>query len=96
MKLKAVCMDSSNSSNSTSSKIAHLVYNGKTVELPVLSGSEGPEVLNITNLYNELDVFTFDPGFTSTASCSSNITFIDGEKGRLLYRGYPIQDLAEY
>jgi citrate synthase len=89
-------MDSSSSNDSTSSGIAHLTYNGKTVELPILSGSEGPKVLDISNLYNELGVFTFDPGFTSTASCTSNITFIDGKKGRLLYRGYPIQDLADH
>jgi citrate synthase len=89
-------MDSSSSNDSTSSEIAHLTYNGKTVELPILSGSEGPKVLDISNLYNELGVFTFDPGFTSTASCTSNITFIDGKKGRLLYRGYPIQDLADH
>ena len=59
------------------------------------SPSIGPEVIDIGKLYNEADVFTFDPGFTSTASCESSITYIDGDKGELLYRGYPIDQLAE-
>ena len=88
-------MDQSESNGAPPSEMAYLTYNGKTIELPVLSGSEGPKVLNISDLYKELDVFTYDPGFASTASCTSNITFIDGDKGRLLYRGYPIQNLAE-
>ncbi len=67
----------------------------KTVDLPVLKGSAGPDVVDIRKLYGETDIFTFDPGFTSTASCESQITFIDGEKGVLLYRGYPIDELAE-
>ena len=74
---------------------AKLTYAGKTIDLPVISGSEGPNVIDIGQVYNELGVFTFDPGFTSTASCASRITFIDGDAGRLLYRGYPIQTLAE-
>ncbi len=69
--------------------------NGKIIELPVLSGSLGPNVLDITTLYKEADVFTYDPGFTSTGSCKSAITFIDGDKGVLLHRGYKIEDLAE-
>ncbi len=89
-------MDQSESNGAPPSEMAYLTYNGKTIELPVLSGSEGPKVLNISDLYKELDVFTYDPGFASTASCTSNITFIDGDKGRLLYRGYPIQNLAEH
>ena len=87
-------MDQSKSKGPPTPEMAYLTYNGKTIELPVLSASEGPKVLNIADLYKELDVFTYDPGFTSTASCTSNITFIDGEEGRLLYRGYPIQTLA--
>ncbi len=75
--------------------IARVTYNGKTVELPVLQGSCGPSVIDIRALYNETGLFTFDPGFTSTASCESKITYIDGDEGVLLYRGYPIQDLAE-
>ncbi|CAN7234363.1 citrate synthase [Phenylobacterium sp. LjRoot225] len=67
----------------------------KTVELPVLKGTAGPDVVDIRKLYGETDVFTFDPGFTSTASCESKITFIDGDKGVLLHRGYPIDQLAE-
>ena len=68
---------------------------GKTIELPVISGSLGPDVLDITSLYKKANVFTFDPGFTSTGSCKSDITFIDGDKGILLHRGYKIEDLAE-
>jgi citrate synthase len=68
---------------------------GKSVELPILKGTVGPEVVDIRKLYAETDVFTYDPGFTSTASCESKITFIDGDKGILLHRGYPIDQLAE-
>ncbi len=64
-------------------------------ELPVLSGTIGPDVLDVQSLYKQTGMFTYDPGFTSTASCSSAITFIDGEAGILLYRGYPIEQLAE-
>ncbi|NUF78674.1 citrate (Si)-synthase [Snodgrassella sp. ESL0323] len=65
-------------------------------EMPVLSGSLGPDVVDIRKLYGETGRFMFDPGFTSTASCESKITFIDGEKGQLYYRGYPIEQLAEH
>ena len=65
------------------------------LELPVLSGTLGPDVIDIRKLYAGTDMFTFDPGFTSTASCESKITFIDGDKGQLYYRGYPIEQLAE-
>ncbi|HYD45598.1 MAG TPA: citrate synthase, partial [Phenylobacterium sp.] len=68
---------------------------GKAVELPVLKGTVGPDVVDIRKLYGEADVFTYDPGFTSTASCESKITFIDGDQGILLHRGYPIDQLAE-
>ena len=64
-------------------------------EFPVLEGSVGPEVIDIRKLYAETGMFTYDPGFTSTASCQSAITYIDGEKGILLHRGYPIDQLAE-
>jgi citrate synthase len=64
-------------------------------ELPVLSGSTGPDVLDVQSLYKQTGMFTYDPGFTSTASCRSTITYIDGEAGILLYRGYPIEQLAE-
>jgi citrate synthase len=67
---------------------------GRSLELPVLEGSVGPTVIDIRKLYAETGQFTYDPGFTSTASCSSKITFIDGEEGVLLHRGYSIEDLA--
>ena len=76
-------------------KSAKLSLNGKTYDLPVLSPTIGPDVLDIRKLYAEADVFTFDPGFTSTAACDSAITYIDGDKGELLYRGYPIEQLAD-
>ena len=77
-------------------KIAKLnLPNGKVIELPVMSGSLGPDVIDITSLYKQADMFTFDPGFTSTGSCKSDITFIDGDQGILLHRGYKIEDLAE-
>ena len=69
--------------------------NGNTYELPVLSGSIGPDVIEIKKLYSDSDHFTYDPGFTSTGSCKSDITYIDGDKGVLLHRGYRIEDLAE-
>jgi len=75
---------------------ATLTYKNKVYELPTFSGSEGPEVVDIRKLYGEADIFTYDPGFTSTASCESDITFIDGDKGVLLYRGYSIDQLAEH
>lgn len=73
-----------------------VTYKGKTSKLPVLSGSTGNNVIDIRNLPNDLDLFTFDPGLGTTASCESKITFIDGDKGVLLYRGYPISQLAEH
>ena len=76
-------------------KTATLSLDGKTYDLPVMSPTLGPDVLDIRKLYAQADVFTFDPGFTSTAACESAITFIDGDKGELLYRGYPIEQLAE-
>jgi len=68
---------------------------GMSYELPVMSGTLGPDVIDVRKLYAETGHFTFDPGYTSTGSCESKITFIDGEKGILLYRGYPIDVLAE-
>jgi citrate synthase len=68
---------------------------GQSIELPVLKGTEGPNVLDIRNLYKETGLFTYDPGFTSTASCDSSITFINGNKGVLRHRGYDINDLAK-
>jgi len=68
---------------------------GRSFNLPVMEGSEGPRVIDIRKLYAESGMFTYDPGFTSTASCESQITFIDGDEGVLLHRGYSIEDLAE-
>lgn len=82
-------------------ELAHLEFTPgspgglQTVNLPVLHGTMGPAVLDIRKLYSETDCFTYDPGYTATASCESKITFIDGEKGVLLHRGYPIEELAE-
>ncbi|SHE42368.1 citrate synthase [Ruegeria intermedia] len=78
-----------------SNKTATLTVHGETYELPVLSPTAGPDVIDIRKLYGQAGVFTYDPGFTSTASCDSTITYIDGEKGELLHRGYPIDQLAE-
>ena len=69
---------------------------GRSTELPVLSGSVGPDVVDISALPKEQGVFTYDPGFMATAAASSAITYIDGEAGILLYRGYPIEQLAEH
>ena len=73
---------------------ATLTHGDKTVDLPVLSGSTGPDVIDIRKLYGATGAFTYDPGFTSTASCESALTYIDGDKGVLLHRGYPIDQLA--
>jgi citrate synthase len=67
---------------------------GKSTEFPVLSGTTGPDVIDIRTLYGKTGMFTYDPGYLSTASCSSKITYIDGDRGILLYRGYAIEDLA--
>jgi citrate synthase len=75
---------------------ATLTFHNKQYELPVFSGSVGPDVVDISKLYGESGAFTYDPGFTSTASCKSDITYIDGDQGILLYRGYPIDQLAEH
>ncbi len=75
---------------------AKLSVGGKDITYPVLSGSIGPDVVDIRKLYGDTGMFTYDPGFTSTAACESAITFIDGEEGVLLHRGYPIGQLAEH
>ena len=76
-------------------KSATLTLNGKDYALPVMSPTVGPDVVDIRKLYGQADVFTFDPGFTSTAACESAITYIDGDVGKLWYRGYPIEQLAD-
>src|SRR5438270_148288 len=67
---------------------------GKSIELPVIEGSIGPKVIDVRKLYAQTGYFTYDPGFMATAACRSSITYIDGDEGILLYRGYPIQELA--
>lgn len=74
---------------------AQLTVGGTTVELDIREGVIGPSVVDISSLYAKTGMFTYDPGFTSTASCDSEITYIDGDKGILLHRGYPIEELAE-
>jgi citrate synthase len=80
-----------------SDKKATLTFSdtGKSIELNILSGTDGPDTIDITSLYGQAKVFTYDPGFVSTASCNSAITYIDGNEGVLRYRGYPIEQLAE-
>ena len=65
-----------------------------SMDLPLYKGTIGPDVIDIRKLYAQTGKFTYDPGFLSTASCDSTITYIDGDKGELLYRGYPIEQLA--
>jgi len=71
-------------------------FGDTTVHMPVKSGTLGPAAVDLGKFYAQTGMFTYDPGFTSTASCESEITYIDGEKGLLLYRGYPIEQLAEH
>ena len=75
---------------------ADLVLNGAKTQLPVRAGTLGPNVVDVSRLYRDTGCFTYDPGFTSTANCVSRITYIDGDNGTLLYRGYPIDQLAEH
>ncbi|MBX9760793.1 MAG: citrate (Si)-synthase [Beijerinckiaceae bacterium] len=77
-------------------KTANITIDGKTIDLPVKTGTIGPDVIDIGKLYGQTGAFTYDPGFMSTASCESAITYIDGDNGVLLYRGYPIEQLAEH
>ena len=75
-------------------KMATLTIDGKSYDLPIHSPTVGPDVIDIRKLFAQANVFTYDPGFTSTAACDSKITFIDGDEGVLLHRGYPIDQLA--
>ncbi|MEM1383539.1 MAG: citrate synthase [Pseudomonadota bacterium] len=77
------------------SRTATITVDGKSVDFPIIDGVHGPAVIDIRRLYAELDMFTYDPGFTSTGSCASTITYIDGDVGELLYRGYSIDELAQ-
>jgi len=77
-------------------KTGTLKIGDKNYSFPIYDGTIGPEVIDVSKLYAEAGIFTYDPGFTSTGSCESKITYIDGDEGVLLYRGYPIDDLAEH
>ena len=79
----------------STNRVATLTVDGKTVEFPVMKGTHGNDVIDIRSLGAKTGLFTYDSGFLSTARCQSRITFIDGDKGELLYRGYPIEQLAE-
>lgn len=83
-----------NTTRTDKPKTAKLIYENKTVNLPVIDSSLGTSVIDVTKLYQELGLFTYDPGFMSTASCDSAITYINGDEGILLHRGYAIEDLA--
>ena len=77
-----------------SSKKVKITLNNKNIEVPMIVGTLGYQAIDTSSL-NKEHLFSYDPGFTSTAACKSAITFVDGEKGELLYRGYPIEQLAE-
>ena len=87
--------DKTRPASATMRAAAHLSVDGKAVDLEVKSGTIGPDVVDVGALYKHTGHFTYDPGFTSTANCKSSITYIDGDKGELLYRGYSIDQLAE-
>ena len=76
------------------SESAQITVNGKTIECPIVVGSEGGRAIDIAKLRSEMDIITLDPGFSNTGACKSFITFLDGDKGILRYRGYPIEQLA--
>src|ERR1700749_1864948 len=86
-------MDASTGANT---KNGTLTLGDKNYKFPLYEGTIGPEVLDISKLYAQAGIFTYDPGFTSTGSCESKITYIDGDEGVLLYRRYPIEQLAEH
>ena len=89
-------MDGNNTNLGTVNGTMTLTDNatGKSIDLPVIEGSIGPKVIDVRKLYAQTGCFTYDPGFMATAACRSSITYIDGDEGILLYRGYPIQELA--
>src|ERR1700735_3308461 len=81
---------------STTPKTGQLTFGDKSYSFPLYEGTIGPEVMDVSKLYSQTGIFTYDPGFTSTASCESKITYTDGDKGVLLYRGYPLEDMADH
>ena len=88
---------SDNANDAAGNEYVTLVDNstGKSYDFPLISGTTGPKVIDIRTLYRDTGHFTYDPGYTSTGSCQSELTYIDGEEGILLHRGYPIEELAE-
>ncbi len=90
-------MDGNNTKPAASNATMTLTDNstGRSIELPVIPGSVGPKVIDVRSLYAKTGYFTYDPGFMATAACRSSITYIDGDQGILMYRGYPIEELAE-
>src|SRR5687768_15235601 len=85
-----------NKENSMATSKASLSVGDKNFDYDVVKGTVGPDVIDIRKLYGQTGAFTYDPGFTSTAACESSITYIDGDEGILLHRGYPIDQLAEH
>src|ERR1700723_3685193 len=83
------------SANTKGSVTVTLGGTNRSTTLPLIAGTIGPDVFDIRKMYGDLGVFTYDPGYGVTASCDSKITYIDGDEGILLYRGYPIEQLAE-
>src|SRR5215469_16744022 len=81
---------------SAKNKTGTLTVGNSNWDMPIYPGTIGPSVIDISKFYAQTGMFTYDPGFTSTASCDSKITYIDGDEGILLYRGYPIEQLAEH
>ena len=88
-------MKSKKKSTKSKKNTAKLIINSNTYQLPIHKATEGSDVINITKLFSESGYFTYDPGFTSTAACESKVTYIDGEKGILRYRGIDVSELAE-
>ena len=95
MKAETINQNEENSAGDTRTYSLKDNATGNTYEIPVIEGTVGPDVLDIRSLYKDAGVFTYDPGFTSTASCSSGITYIDGDAGILRHRGYSISELAD-
>ena len=86
-------MDAKTGANINTGKF---ILGDKETSFPIFDGTIGPSVIDISKFYAETGMFTYDPGYTSTGSCESKITYIDGDEGILLYRGYPIEQLAEH
>src|ERR1700688_4005445 len=94
--MDAIADTKAKAATGSNTKTGTLNVGDKSWTFPVYDGTTGPSVVDIAKLYNTAGMFTFDPGFLSTASCESKITYIDGDEGILMYRGYPIEQLAEH